>query len=47
MLPLDVVVIIDEDDEDIVIVDETVTVSQDGAEVDVTADVVVDDADAS
>lgn len=39
LLPLDVVVIIDEIDDDVLVVDETVTVSDDGAEVEVTADV--------
>ena len=37
--------IIDEEGDDIVIVDETVTVSEDGAEVDVTADVVSEESD--
>ena len=48
LLPLDVVVIIDEDEDDLVIVDEIVTMSEDGAAVDVTADVAddnVEDAD--
>ena len=45
LLPLDVVVITDEDDDDLVIVDETVTMSEDGASVDVTADVVDDNAE--
>ena len=45
LLPLDVVVIIDEDEDDLVIVDEIVTMSEDGAAVDVTADVVDDNAE--
>ena len=43
LLPLDVVVIIDELDDDLVIVDESVTVSAEGAEVDVTAEVADDE----
>ena len=43
LLPLDVVVIIDEVDDDIVIVDETVTMTDDGADVDVTAEVLAEE----